>query len=303
MNIGRFISTNSFINRILISVLLRLNVFFGDKLYLKLLYRLYTGKRLNFYNPKSFTEKLQWLKIYNRKPEYTKMVDKYAVKKYVASTIGDEYIIPTLGVWNTPNEIEWDKLPNQFVLKTTHGGGSAGVAICLDKETLDKPKVLAQLKKSYKINLYRYYREWPYKNVKKRIIAEQFMRDSLSKELIDYKFYCFNGKPHFCQVIRNRHSSETIDFFDMEWKHQNFVGLNPLANNSTIYIARPYNWNTMIDICRRLSVNIPFVRVDLYEINRRVYFGEMTFFPAAGFGHFTPGEWDIKIGELLSLTK
>ena len=303
MNIGRFISTNSFINRILISVLLRLNVFFGDKLYLKLLYRLYTGKRLNFYNPKSFTEKLQWLKIYNRKPEYTKMVDKYAVKKYVASMIGDEYIIPTLGVWNTPDEIEWGKLPNQFVLKTTHGGGSAGVAICLDKETLDKPKVLAQLKKSYKINLYRYYREWPYKNVKKRIIAEQFMRDSLSKELIDYKFYCFNGKPHFCQVIRNRHSSETIDFFDMEWKHQNFVGLNPLANNSTIYIARPYNWNTMIDICRRLSVNIPFVRVDLYEINRRVYFGEMTFFPAAGFGHFTPGEWDIKIGELLSFTK
>lgn len=305
MNIRRLISTNEFFNRILISLLLRLNIFFGDKLYLKLLYRLHTGKRLDFRNPKSFTEKLQWLKVYNRKPEYTTMVDKYAVKEYVASKIGAEYIIPTLGVWNTPDEIEWDKLPNQFVLKTTHGGGSAGVAICLDKGTLDKTKVLAQLKKSYKTNLYRYYREWPYKNVPKRIIAEKFMSETSNgeetKDLADFKFFCFDGEPKYCQVIRDRSTKESIDFYDMDWNHMPFVGLNPIASNGLVPVPKPTHLTDMIDICRKLAKGIPFSRIDLYVINSKEYFGEITFYPASGFGVFSPEEWSLNLGKLIDL--
>ena len=281
-----------------------------DATYLKLLYRFRMGHRLDLQNPQTFTEKLQWLKLYNRKPEYTKMVDKYAVKEYVANIIGEEYIIPTLGVWDKPEDIDWDSLPNQFVLKTTHGGGGCGVVICKDKSKFDKASAIAKLKESMASEIYSGLREWPYKNVPKRIIAEKFMAPEKSpahQDLTDYKFFCFNGEPKYCQVIRDRHTKETIDFYDMEWKHQEFVGLLPQSNiadsisNGLTSVARPKNLDEMKEICRKLSKEIPFVRVDLYVIDDKNYFGELTLYPASGMGVFTPEEWNDKLGDLLTL--
>ena len=275
-----------------------------DATYLKLLYRFKMGHRLNLKNPQTFTEKLQWLKLYNRKPEYTKMVDKYAVKEYVANIIGDEYIIPTLGVWDKPEDIDWDSLPNQFVLKTTHGGGGGGVVICKDKTTFDKTTAISKLKESMASDIYSGLREWPYKNVPKRIIAEKFMAPEKSpapKDLPDYKFFCFNGEPKYCQVIRDRHTKETIDFYDMDWNHMPFVGLNPVARNGLTPVARPGNLDEMKEICRKLADSKSFVRVDLYVIDDKSYFGELTLCPASGMGAFTPSEWNGKLGDLLAL--
>ena len=275
-----------------------------DATYLKLLYLFKMGHRLDLKNPQTFTEKLQWLKIYNRKPEYTKMVDKYAVKEYVANIIGEEYIIPTLGVWDKPEDIDWDSLPNQFVLKTTHGGGGGGVVICKDKATFDKTSAIIKLKESMASDIYSYLREWPYKNVPKRIIAEKFMAPEKSpapKDLPDYKFFCFNGEPKYCQVIRDRHTKEKIDFYDMNWNHMPFVGLNPVARNGLTPVARPGNLDEMKDICRKLADTKSFVRVDLYVIDDKGYFGELTLYPASGMGVFTPEEWNGKLGDLLTL--
>lgn len=288
--------------RFLDSLVLNLGFMIPDKLYLNLRYRAEMGHWVNFENPKTFTEKIQWLKLYNRKPEYTTMVDKYAVKDYVASIIGPEYIIPTIGVWNTPEEIDWETLPSRFVLKTTHGGGGGGVVICKDKNTFDKADAIMKLSKNLKGDIYRTRREWPYKNVPHRIIAEEFMEETgYHGDLADYKFFCFNGEPKYCQVIRDRNTKETIDFYDMEWNHQNFVGLNPIAQNGTTPVAQPENLKVMQDVCRRLAKGIPFVRVDLYVINGKEYFGELTFFPASGLGSFSPDQWNEKLGDLLKL--
>jgi hypothetical protein len=231
------------------------------------------------------------------------MVDKYAVKEYVAKIFGEEYIIPTLGVWDTPEEINWDELPNQFVLKTTHGGGSTGVVICRDKVNFDKKAAEEKMSRSLKSCIYQSYREWPYKNVKRRIIAEQYMEDRESEDLIDYKFYCFNGEPIYCQVIRDRRSKETIDFYDVDWNHMPFVGLNPIVKNGITQVVKPYNLENMLSICRELASQIPFVRVDLYSIQSKVYMGEITFYPASGMGVFTPQEWNYKLGKFISLPK
>lgn len=280
--------------------------FLPDKLYISLRYRCQMGYWVNWKHPKTFTEKLQWLKVYNHRPEYTMMVDKYAVKQYVADCIGWQHIIPTLGVWDKAEDINWDTLPKQFVLKTTHGGGSGGVVLCKDKMTFDKNVAIVKLNKSMSSDIYSALREWPYKNVKRQVIAEKFMipNDKLNDptyDLTDYKFFCFNGVPKFCQVIRDRHTCESIDFYDMAWNHQGFVGLNPVARNGLTPVARPEHFDEMKGICKTLSANIPFLRVDLYEINGDVYFGELTFYPASGFGHFTPPEWNKRLGELIQL--
>lgn len=275
-----------------------------DKLFLQVKYRAQMGRWLELSNPRTFTEKINWLKLYNRKNEYTEMVDKYAVKKYVALRIGGEHIIPTLGIWDKPEQIEWDSLPDQFVLKTTHGGGSNGVVVCTDKLHFNKDAAIQKLNRSLASDIYMYFREWPYKNVPRRIIAETYMKDDnapAGSDLSDYKFFCFNGEPKFCQVIRDRHSKETIDFYDMGWTHQAFVGLNPVARNGLTPVVRPAKLELMKDICKKLAKDIPFVRVDLYVINESVYFGELTFYPASGFGVFTPSEWDAKLGELLKI--
>lgn len=283
------------------SLLQNSSFLFPDKLYLTLLFRCKMGYWIDWKNPKTFSEKLQWLKLYNRKPEYTTMVDKFAVKEYVAKIIGEEYIILTLGVWDTPEEINWDELPNQFVLKTTHDSGT--VIVCKDKNEIDFKIVKKRLKKSLKKNYFYHGREWPYKNVKRRIIAEQYMEDRDSEDLIDYKFYCFNGEPIYCQVIRDRRSKETIDFYDADWNHMPFVGLNPIVKNGITQVVKPYNLEDMLSICRKVASQLPFVRVDLYSIQRKVYMGEITFYPASGMGVFTPQEWNYKLGELISLPK
>lgn len=273
---------------------------FSDKVFLKLRYTLEMGRPLNLINPKRFTEKIQWLKLYNRQLEYTVMVDKFAVKEYVGKIIGKQYVIPTIGIWEKANEIDFDNLPDRFVLKTTHSGGSNGVIICRDRSSFDLNISRKKLEYSLSSNIYPTFKEWPYKNVPKRIIAEEFIASG-SEYLTDYKIYCFNGDPLYCQVIRNRSVSETIDFFDTEWRHMPFYGLNPNVKQAAEIIPRPLNYDKMLEIASKLSTNIPFLRVDLYNIDGKIYFGEMTFYPASGFGRFTPDEWDYKLGEMLKL--
>lgn len=289
--------------------------FLPDKPYLSLRYRCLMGHWIDWKKPKTFTEKLQWLKVYDYKPEYTRMVDKLAAKDYVAERIGEEYIIPTLGVWDSVDDIDWDSLPDQFVLKTTHGGGSCGVIVCSDKANFDKEKAIKKLEISIKTNAGKSYREKPYLNVPRKIIAEKFMAErnystsSINSDLTDYKFYCFNGAPKYCQVIRDRRSNETIDFYDMDWNHMPFIGLNPHARNGLtpharnglIPVPKPKNLDVMQRICSVLARGMSFVRIDLYEINGCEYFGEITFYPASGFGFFTPTEWDKHLGDLINL--
>ncbi len=285
-----------------ISVLQNLFWWIPDELYLKLLYRLNQHEKLKLKNPRTFCEKLQWLKLFDRRPEYTGMVDKVEVKKYVAGIIGEEYIIPTIGVWKRPEDIGWGKLPNQFVLKCSHGGGSSGVVVCADKKTFNIETAITKLSKGLQQDIYKEHREWPYKNVVKQVFAENYIcPDGSDNDLKDYKWYCFNGKPTYCQVIQNRSIKETIDFFDTEWIHQDFIGLNPGIKNADEVPHRPKALDEQLDIARQLSSDIPCVRVDLYEVNGRVYFGELTFYPASGMGEFSPKEYDEKLGRMLVL--
>lgn len=234
------------------------------------------------------------------------MVDKCAVKDYVKEMIGEEYIIPTVGVWNKVSEIDFQQLPNQFVLKCTHDSG--GVIICKDRSTLDIEKTKRKIKKSLRRDYYLWAREWPYKNVSRRIIAEQYMQNGIDKELTDYKFFCFNGRAEFCQVIANRHTDETIDFYDREWRHQPFIGL--CFFKSTIHHASciqhvPQNYDMILKFVDKLAGRIasPFVRIDFYVINGHPFFGEITFFPNGGYGMLKPKEWNWRMGEMIELPK
>lgn len=273
-----------------------------DKLYLKHIYYIYTGKKLNLKNPKTFNEKLQWLKLYNRDPLYTKLVDKYEVRKYIAETIGEQYLIPLIGVWNTFDEIDFSKLPNEFVLKCTHDSG--GIIICKDKTKLDIEEVKNKIEKSLRRNYYYEWREWPYKNVKPRIICENLIKDKEMDDLCDYKFFCFSGEVKYCQVIRDRNSSETIDFYDLDWNIVEFTGLhepnNPYPHSKKIY-KEPKRYKEMIEIAQKLAGDASFVRVDLYLVDNKIFFGELTFYPFAGIGVFEPDEWNLIMGEYIKL--
>lgn len=272
-----------------------------DKLYLQMKYKRDYGISINWDLPVRFDEKMQWLKLYYRNPIMCKLVDKYEVKSYVAEKIGEKYVVPTLGVYDSFSEIDFSLLPDQFVLKCTHDSG--GLVICRDKSQLDMLKAKSKIEKSLKRNFYYLMREWPYKSVKPRIIAEKFLSEEGKFDLTDYKFYCFNGVPKYCQLITNRSSREAIDFFDENWIHQDFVGLNPLCKNNPLckMMKKPDNYEEMLSLARLLSENFPFVRVDFYNLNGQIYFGEMTFFPAGGFGTFTPEEWNYKLGEMIVL--
>lgn len=272
-----------------------------DRLFVRLLYRFTTGKCLHLKNPQSFSEKLQWLKLYVRNPKFTIMVDKYAVKDYVASILGQEYIIPTLGVWDSFEEIDWNSLPKSFVLKTTHGGGGMGVIICKDKATFDKESASKKLNYSLKTDGYTDYREWPYKNVKRRILAEQYIEPTLeSGDLPDYKFFCFNGEPKYCQMISGRGVKMCIDFFDREWNHQPFHEPKnfPFAD---VIPQKPQNYDEMWHTASRLAQGMPFVRIDFYNVNGRILFGEITFFPTSGMGGFSPEKYDYMLGQMIKL--
>lgn len=271
-----------------------------DALFLKFKYFVKTGRFLNLRKPKTFTEKLQWLKLYNRKPEYTSMVDKIAVKEYVASRIGKEYIIPTICVWPSVKDVDFKQLPEKFVLKTNNGGGSNGVVICRDKRNLNIEDTVKQLEKSLKSDIYKNYREWPYKNVLPRIFAEHLLEMPDELDLPDYKFFCFNGKPHYCQVISNRRYRMSIDFFDKDWNHQTFREPKeyPFA---TTCPRKPKHYDEMWHLAETLACGTPFVRIDFYDTGDKVYFGEITFFPTSGMQIFEPRRWDRVFGELISL--
>lgn len=274
----------------------------SDKSYLKIMYFYHIKKRLDFENVTTFNEKLQWLKLHNRKEIYTTMVDKYEVKKYVADLIGDEYIVPTYGVYESYNEIDFNILPNQFVLKVTHYGGSNGVFIIKDKSTINYSELENKIVKLLKKNLYNYSREWPYKNVKPRIIIEKYMKNENEEELKDYKLFCFNGKPKIILVCSERFSSSNMceTWFDEDWNWMNITEGNHRVDKN---IKVPHSFKEMKYLASQLSNNIPFVRVDFYEVNGKIYFGEMTFFPASGFEKFTPKEWDKKLGDMIDLKK
>lgn len=285
----------------LLGLVKKANFLFSDKTYLKLLFRLTTGQKLNLKHPSTFSEKLQWLKLHDRKPEYTTLVDKYAVKDYVANVIGKDCVIPTIGVWARPEDIEWDELPDKFVLKTTHGGGGGGVVICRDKARFDKVAAIDKLNRSLKGDIYRGLKEWPYKNVNKRIIAEQLLESvSENHDLPDYKFFCFNGEPRFCQVISGRSEKMSIDFYDMDWVHQPFHEPKdyPFADHQH---EKPVHFEMMRCMARNLAVDKPFVRIDFYEMEEHPYFGEITFYPTSGMGGFSPMEYDAVVGSMLSL--
>lgn len=269
-----------------------------DRIALKVMFYFEIGYKLNLKKPKTFNEKLQWLKLYHREPIMTKMVDKYEAKKYVADIIGEQYIIPTYGVWDSFDQIDFDKLPNQFVLKTTHDSGN--VIICKDKSIFDKSNAREILSKSLQNDFYLQSREWPYKNVPRRIIAEKYMEDDFG-ELRDYKFFCFDGKVKALYIATDRFikGEETkFDFFDANFNHLPFTNGHP---NATQPITKPETFDKMKELSEVLSNEHSHLRVDLYEINGRIYFGELTFFHFSGLVPFNPIEWDNKFGEWINL--
>lgn len=294
--------SKSKMNKWLLSFIMKYNQLFPSRLYIKLLFRLRMGYKLNLKNPKTFNEKLQWLKLYDNKPEYTNMVDKALAKEYVKPIIGEKYVVPTYGVWDTPEEVDFDVLPEQFVLKTTDGGGSLGVIICTDKTKMNKNEVVSKLHQVMKQDIYGKLREQPYKNIKKRILAEQYLSDdttSVKGDLNDYKFYCFNGNVTFCEVITGRHTNKQIDFFDLDWKHQPFTFQGrTFADNQ---VQKPECFDEMIEIADKLCKDKPYSRIDMYVVQGKVYFGEITFFPASGFRGFSPDEWNNKLGDMIQL--
>ena len=269
-----------------ISLVENLHWLFREQDYLKILYKLKMNKKLHLEHPRDYQEKLQWLKLYNHDPKYTRMVDKITAKEYAAEVIGEQYIIPTLGVWEHFDQIDFDKLPNQFVLKTNHSGGNTGVVVCTDKSKLNKVQAKKRLETSLKSSVYTKLREWPYKNVKPMIMAETFMSDDSEFNkggLSDYKFTCFNGTADNVMVCTDRASGETkFYFFDQSW---NLMPLNVRGKNTdpSFKLPKPACMDEMFEIAGKLSEGIPFLRVDLYCINERPYFGETTFFPASGF--------------------
>ena len=286
-----------------IKILSLLN-FVPDKMMVSLQYRVHTGRKLNGENPKRFTEKIQLYKLRRDIPTMLQCTDKYEVRKYVKNKGLDHLLIPLISICNNPNNVDFDTLPNQFVAKTTDGGGGNQIFICRDKSLISKNDFLSKLQEWMKAPepSKHFGREWAYENgFPRRIIIERLLTDGDKKDIPDYKFWCFHGKPTYCQVIGSRSEKETIDFFDMDWNHQPFRGLNKVCDNATTPIPRPEKFEEMKQIAEKLSQEFPFVRVDLYQANGKVYFGELTFYPASGYGHFTPDNWDPKIGSLFKI--
>lgn len=273
--------------------------FVNPETYVQKVFKKRMGYNLDLNNPRTFNEKLQWMKLYDHNPLYTKLVDKYEVKRYIADRIGEQYIIPTFGVWDSVENIDFDSLPNQFVLKCTHDSG--GLVICKDRKTFDIKKAKRKLKKSLKRNFYYMGLEWPYKNVKPRIIAEQYMEDNKTRELRDYKFFCFRGdvKALFIATDRQKEGEDVkFDFFDTDYNHLPF---RQGHENAPVLPVKPLCFEEMKRLAALLSKDLPQVRVDFYEVNGKIYFGEMTFFHHGGWTKFDPAEWDDIFGEWLTL--
>ncbi len=272
-----------------------------DERYLKLTYRLMIGKKLNLNNPQTFNEKLQWLKIHDRNYQYTNLVDKIEAKKIVGKVIGEEYIIPTLEICDSFDEIDWEKLPNRFIIKCNHNSG--GVIVVNDKKDLDKDSLRTHFNKLLKKNYYYNGREYPYKNIKPKIMIEENIQNANTKKQIDdYKLMCFNGKVKCSFVCSNRDSKEglCVNFYDEDWNPMPFERHYPKNKQE---FPKPKEYNKMVELAEKLSKNIPFVRVDFYVVNDKIYFGELTFYPGSGMEEFTPNEWDYILGTWLDISK
>lgn len=270
----------------------------SDKKYLEWMYYLTFRKSLDLENPKSFNEKLQWMKLYDRNPLYTKLVDKLEAKTYINEVCGAEYAVPTLAVWNNENEIDLKNLPQKFVIKCNHNSG-LGLIICRDKDTLDINKVKTLVGRGLRQDFFLSSREWPYRDVVRKAFAE----DYLGENLLDYRFYCFNGEPKLIYVYSNLSNSEGskpephfCDIMDMQWKPAPFRQKSPPKGN----IPKPPHFEEMITIAKKLSRGIPYVRIDFYDLDR-LYVGEFTFFPGGGFSKFNPSKWDEILGSWIEL--
>lgn len=287
------------------AVLVRLDqmriIHIDDEFFLKTQFKSVMGEKLDLKNPKTFNEKLQWLKIHDLNPDYKNLVDKYEAKKIIGSLIGDKYIIPTYGVYKSFAGIDFDKLPDNFVIKTTHFGGGDGVFLVEDKNKMDKDAVRSGIEKILKQNLYYFSRELPYKDIEPRIIIEEYLSELNDKECIDYKFMCFNGKVEYIFTCTERFSEEglKVTFFDKNWNVLPFERSHPKSNKK---IAKPYDLQEMIKMAEKISNGIPFVRVDFYNPRKGVIkFGEMTFYPGAGLEAFQPKKYDRILGDLIDL--
>ena len=269
-----------------------------DRLYVQLQYLSNHHRFPNLRNPQTLNEKVMWLKLYDHKAIYTTMVDKYAAKAYISKRVGDEYVVPTLGVWNNVEEIDFGSLPQQFVLKWNHDSG--GIVICKDKESFDIEFAKKRLDKRKDNNGYWYGREWPYKNVPHKIIAEEYLGENLQ----DYRFYCYNGVPKYIYTYTNESFEDGskpepthCDIYDCNWTPMAFRQKSPPRGN----VERPLGLEKMLDCAKRLSMDAPLLRVDFYQIGERVYVGELTFFPGSGLTKFIPEEWDSILGSWLIL--
>lgn len=271
----------------------------NDKLYVKVKYFLIIGKSCNLENPKTYQEKLQWIKFYDRKPIYHQMVDKVEAKKFIAERVGEEYIIPTLGVWDRFEDIDFSALPNEFILKNTNDSGT--YFICRDKSKLNVQDVIKKLSITWGNDYFIYSREWPYKGVKHRLIAEPLLHDRHYTQLVDYKFHTFNGEPKILSLITNRGSKTgtNIDYFDMEGNWQNFKAKGEKHNPTTPSL--PINFTKMIEFSRILSKGTLKLRVDFYEIEGKLYVGELTFFDSGGFDVFDPSFYNKTFGDWIKL--
>ena len=274
--------------------------FLPDKTYIKLYYRLRVGRPLNMKNPTTLNEKLQWLKFNYRFPLQSIVSDKLLVRDYVAERIGAEYLIPLLGQWDNYDDVDFDKLPEKFVLKCNHDSG--GLVVCTDKRKLDHKEAKSRVEKSLKSNFFYIGREYQYRNIKPRIICEQFISDN-GKVPMDYKIYCFNGKPDVILVCKDRFSANTHRasylYFDQEWR---FQPLNKGDENLTeVDVPKPKNLDRMIEIAKELSKDFLFARIDLYNIDGQIYFGEITLSPNSGFDPDIKYETDLMFGEKLKI--
>lgn len=286
------------VKSILIRILYKVSPLLPSKLYLKLLFPLKVGYKLNFQNPKTYNEKLQWLKLNYINPIFPLYVDKYEFKQVIKEMFGEEYVVKNYGVWESFDEIDFDKLPEKFVLKTTHDQG--GVVICHNKSNFDKKNAEKKLNNHLKRNLYYILREWPYKNIKPRIIAEEYIENT-EKKLYDYKIYCFNGEPKLVFVASDRNSIEDsiFDFYDLEFNHLDIKRSN--TRQSEVKHNKPKGFEKMLAFSSKLSQGLPHVRIDFYNIEGKIYFGEFTLFTGGGLKPFYPIEWDYKLGEWINL--
>lgn len=271
-----------------------------SSIYLKILFKKKMNKKLDLKNPVTYNEKLQWLKLHDHNPLYIKLVDKYEVKDIVAKIIGDKYIIPTYGVYDDFDDIDFSKLPKSFVIKCTHDSGS--LVICKDKKNLNLKETRDTINSGLNGNYYYRSREWPYKNIKPRIIIEKYIENKTDDELRDYNFFSFNGKVKMMLIASNEQSSGDtyFDFFDCDFKHLDIVNGHPCAPKKP---HKPKNFQLMIELAEKLSKDIPHVRVDFYEMNGHVFFGKMTFYHWSGMMPYKPEKWDKIMGDLIDLNK